>query len=114
MTTGPLTTIVPVDDLARAKDVYGALLGVEPDMDEPYYVGYTVAGHHLGLDPNGRSKGMTGPVAYWHVDDIETALADLVKAGGTEKSGITEVGAGRRIATVADPDGSVIGLLQDA
>jgi hypothetical protein len=33
------TVIHPVKDLAAAKAVYGALLGAEPIMDEPYYVG---------------------------------------------------------------------------
>ena len=113
MTTGPLTIIHPVTDLARAKEVYGALLGVEPDMDEPYYVGYPVAGHHLGLDTNGHAKGLTGPVAFWHVDDIDATVKAMVEAGATEKEAVHEVGPGRRIATVTDPDGSVIGLLQD-
>ena len=31
-------------DQAQAKTLYGRLLGVEPDMDEPYYVGFSVVG----------------------------------------------------------------------
>ena len=34
-------------------------------MDEPYYVGYKVAGQDVGLDHNGHSQGMTGPLGYW-------------------------------------------------
>lgn len=34
------TVIYPVKDLAQANPLYGRLLGVEPDMDEPYYVGF--------------------------------------------------------------------------
>ena len=30
-------------------------------MDQPYYVGYNVAGQDIGLDPNGHRQGMTGP-----------------------------------------------------
>ena len=57
------TVIYPVKDQAKAqaKTLYGRLLGVEPDMDEPYYVGFSVEGQHIGLDPHGHSKGMPGP-----------------------------------------------------
>ena len=57
-------------------------------------------------------KGMTGPVDSWHVDDIEATFAALVAAGTTEQQGIQSVGGTRRIATVADQDGNVLGLLQ--
>src|SRR5215208_7894695 len=71
MTEGVKTIMYPVRDLANAKTLYGKLVGVEPCMDEAYYVGFNVGGQDIGLDPHGHSKGMTGPVTYWHVDDIE-------------------------------------------
>jgi predicted enzyme related to lactoylglutathione lyase len=114
MTSGMKTVLYPVKDLAAAKQMYGTLLGVTPDMDEPYYVGFTVGGQHVGLDPNGHGKGMTGPVGYWHVDDIDAAVAALVAVGAEEQRPVTDVGGGRRIATVTDADGNVIGVLQDA
>jgi predicted enzyme related to lactoylglutathione lyase len=105
------TVIHPVQDLAQAKAVYAALLGADPVMDEPYYVQFNVDGQEIGLDPNGHGKGMTGPVGYWHVEDIADTVTTLVKAGATELQPITDFG-GRQIATVTDPDGNVIGLLQ--
>src|SRR5664279_4875825 len=75
------TVIYPVKDQAQAKTPYGRLLGVEPDMDEPYYVGFSVEGQHIGLDPHGHSKGMPGPVGCWHVDDIEASVKLLLDAG---------------------------------
>jgi predicted enzyme related to lactoylglutathione lyase len=113
MTAGVRTIIYPVKDLARAKAVFGALLGVEPYSDEPYYVGYKDAGQDVGLDPNGHAKGMTGPVPYWHVDDIRATLAGLLAAGAEVLQDVQEVGAGRQIAFVKDTDGNLIGLLQD-
>src|ERR1044072_939211 len=101
MTNGYQTIIYPVSDLTKAKAVFGALLGVEPRMDEAYYVGYETAGQHIGLDPNGHRKGMTGPVTYHHVDDIEAAHAALVEAGGTAHDAISDVGGGRVAATRA-------------
>jgi predicted enzyme related to lactoylglutathione lyase len=112
-TQGIKTVLHPVSDLAAAKAVYAALLGVEPSADAPYYVGYDAEGQHIGLVPNGASQGMTSPVAYWHVPDIEAKLAEVTAAGATVKEAPRDVGGGRLVATLTDPDGNVLGLLQD-
>ncbi|MET8154360.1 VOC family protein [Actinoplanes sp. NPDC049668] len=117
--TGPseqgfLTLLHPVSDLATAKAVYTALLGVEPQADSPYYVGYQVAGQQIGLVPGGGPQGMTSPVAYLHVPDIEAKLAEVTAAGATVKDTPKDVGGGRLVATFTDPDGNVLGVLQDA
>ncbi len=112
-TQGIKTVLHPVSDLANAKAVYTALLGVPPQSDSPYYVGFDAEGQHIGLVPGGGPQGMTSPVAYWHVQDMEAKLADLIAAGAIVKEAAHEVGAGRTVATVTDPDGNVLGLLQD-
>src|SRR5258705_7658259 len=112
-TEGIKTVLHPVSDLATAKPVYTALLGVPPQTDEPYYVGFEAAGQHIGLVPAGGPQGMTSPVAYWHVPDIEAKLAEVTAAGATVKEPAHDVGGGRLVATVTDPDGNVLGLLQD-
>jgi predicted enzyme related to lactoylglutathione lyase len=111
-TQGIKTVLHPVSDLAKAKPVYAALLGVQPQADAPYYVGFEAAGQHIGLVP-GDGQGMTSPVAYWHVSDIEAKLADVTAAGATVQEAAHDVGGGRLVATVTDPDGNVLGLLQD-
>ena len=110
---GIKTVLHPVTDLGKAKAVYTALLDVAPTADAPYYVGYDLAGQHIGLVPNGRDKGMTSPVAYWHVSDIEAKLTEVTAAGAVVKDAPRDVGGGRLVATVTDPDGNVLGLLQD-
>ena len=112
-TEGIKTVLHPVSDLGSAKAVYTALLGVEPTADAPYYVGYDAAGQHIGLVPNGGPQGMTSPVAYWHVPDLEAKLAEVTAAGATVKEPARDVGGGRLVATVTDSDGNVLGLLQD-
>ena len=107
------TIIYPVKDLASAKELYGRLLGAEPAMDEPYYVQFNVGGQQIGLDPHGHSKGMTGAVPYVPVDDIQAALTRLRETGAEERQAPTDVGGGRLIALVADPDGNITGLMQD-
>jgi predicted enzyme related to lactoylglutathione lyase len=113
MTSGIKTVIYPVKDIAAAKQLYGKLIGVAPYADESYYVGFKVDGQDVGLDPNGHGRGMTGPVGYWHVDDIEGTLEALLESGAETQQPIRDVGSGRLIATVKDPDGNAIGLLQD-
>jgi predicted enzyme related to lactoylglutathione lyase len=112
-TEGAKTLLHPVSDLAAAKPVYAALLGIQPQHDAPYYVGFDVAGQHIGLVPNGGPQEMTSPVAYWHVPDIEAKLAEMTAAGAKVKDAVRDVGGGRLVATVTDPDGNVLGLLQD-
>ena len=112
-TEGIKTVLHPVTDLAAAKAVYTALLGVPPAADAPYYVGYEAGGQHIGLVPGGGPQGMASPVAYWHVTDIEAKLAEVTAAGATVKEPAHDVGGGRLVATFTDPDGNVLGLLQD-
>ena len=110
-TQGIKTVLHPVTDLARSKPVYTALLGMEPTSDAPYYVGYEAEGQQIGLVPGG--GGQTSPVAYWHVADIAARLADVTAAGATVQASPRDVGGGRLVATFTDPDGNVLGLIQD-
>ena len=80
-TQGIKTVLHPVSNLEAAKAVYTALLGVPPQTDGPYYVGFDTEGQHIGLVPGGGPQGMTSPVAYWHVSDIEAKLAEVTAAG---------------------------------
>jgi predicted enzyme related to lactoylglutathione lyase len=112
-TQGIKTVLHPVSDLARAKAVYTALLGLPPQTESSYYIGFEAAGQQIGLVPGGGPQGMTSPVAYWHVPDIEAKLAEVTAAGATVKEPARDVGGGRLVATVTDPDGNVLGLIQD-
>jgi len=109
------TITIPVKDLDAAKALYTTLLGVQPYVDQPYYVGFRPEGApEVGLDPNGHAQGLTGPVTYWHVEDAAAAVAELVAAGGSEQQAVRDVGAGNLTATVRDADGNIIGLFQAA
>jgi predicted enzyme related to lactoylglutathione lyase len=112
MTSSIRTVVFPVKDLARAKALYGSLLGVAPSMDEAYYVQFNVADQEVGLDPHGHGKGMTGPVGYWQVDDIEESLNRLLDAGAQVQQAVSDVGGGKLIASLTDADGNGIGLIQ--
>ena len=111
MNQGLRTVIYPVGDLANAKALFSKLLGIEPYVDEAYYVGFRLGDQEIGLDPNGHKQGMT---AYWHVDDIKEHLKALLDGGAQELEGVRDVGGGRLIASVKDADGNIIGLLQSS
>jgi predicted enzyme related to lactoylglutathione lyase len=112
-TQGVQIVLHPVSDLVAAKALYTALLGVPPQSDSSYYVGFEAAGQQIGLVPNGGPQGMASPVAYWRVPDIEAKLAEVTTAGATVKEPAHDVGGGRLVATVTDLDGNVLGLFQD-
>jgi predicted enzyme related to lactoylglutathione lyase len=112
-TDGIKIVLAPVTDLAAAKAVFTALLGTPPAHDADYYVGYEASGQHIGLVPNGATQGMTGPVAYWQVADIDAKLAELTAAGATIKNEKRDVGGGRLVATVTDADGNELGVMQE-
>lgn len=109
MNQGVRSIIYPVKDMARAKTLFRTLLGVEPYSDDPSYVGFLVGEQHIGLDPNGHKAGMT---VYYQVDDIKQGLQSLLDAGSQILQEIKDVGGGGLIASVRDPEGNIIGLIQ--
>jgi predicted enzyme related to lactoylglutathione lyase len=115
VTSGIRTVIYPVKDIAKAKALYGKLLGVAPYADSPYYVGFKVADQDIGLSPApyGQSEGTTGPISFLHVDDIRASLQLILDAGGKEQQPVKDVGGGRLVASATDAEGNVIGLIQN-
>ena len=114
MNEGMRTIIYPVKDLAKAKALFGTLLGAKPTTDQPYYVGFETADLQVGLAPNAHAQGATGPVAYWNVRDVRKSMQELIEAGATPGQDPKDVGGGKLVATVKDADGNVIGLIQPA
>jgi predicted enzyme related to lactoylglutathione lyase len=115
MFRGLRTAIYHVGDIDRAKEWYGAVLGIRPYFDEPFYVGFDVGGFELGLQPDepGAPRASTGVVAYWGVDDAAAAFGRLLELGATGHSGVQDVGDGIRVATVLDPYGNVLGVIEN-
>ena len=110
------TIIYHVDDLQKAKAWYADLTGVQPYFDEVFYVGFNINGFELGLDPDFEYVMERGSqaVAYWKVEDIETTVKKFKNAGAVLSSKIKEVGVGIKVATLADPWGNALGLIEEA
>jgi predicted enzyme related to lactoylglutathione lyase len=102
--------VYPTKDAEKAKKLFTSLLGTDPYVDQPYYVGYRTDGREIGLDPNGASSG---PIAYWVTEDI-TAKVDELKDAGWEVTGDPrDVGGGMLVAQLSDDNGNTVGLRQN-
>jgi hypothetical protein len=106
---GLRTLIDPVADLDAAKAWWTDFVGCGPYFDEPFCVGFEVAGYELGLLPSDDTSD--GALTYWGVDDVATAMAAAIAAGATQHTETTEVGEGIVTGSVRTPDGSVVGFI---
>jgi predicted enzyme related to lactoylglutathione lyase len=115
MVQGLATVIYQVPDVARAKAWYANAFQQQPYFDEPFYVGFNIAGYELGLHPSDGSHAAEGGgvVAYWRVPDIAKAVQHFVTAGAAMVAAAQDVGDGIKVATVADPFGNAIGLIEN-
>ncbi len=102
-------------DIVRARDWYTEVLGFGPYFDEPFYVGFSVGGFELALDPDLSEPGVgEGSVTvYWGVADAEASLSRLLGMGAVARSPIQDVGSGIKTATVFDPFGNVLGIIEN-
>ena len=112
---GLRTAIYYVSDLAKAKAWYASALGVNPYFDQPCYVGFNVGGFELGLHPGtaGPARAQRGVVTYWGVKNADETFERLLKLGAKKLEGVQDVGEGIRVATVIDPFGNVLGLIEN-
>ncbi len=111
-TMGLRTVVYRVADLTGARDWYAKAFGIEPYFDEPFYVGFSIGGYELGLQPEEHPapKG-DGVVAYWGVMNIQEEYDRLVGLGATENEKPFNVGGELMVASVKDPWGNVVGLI---
>jgi predicted enzyme related to lactoylglutathione lyase len=108
------TVIYHVDDLQKAKKWYELVTGVQPYFDESFYVGFDINGFELGLDPDLTAilEGNKN-ISYWAVDEIQSSVDELVAAGAVLVKDVADVGGGIKVATIKDPFGNTIGLIQE-
>jgi predicted enzyme related to lactoylglutathione lyase len=112
---GLATVIYYVPDLARAREWYARVFGQQPYFDTEFYVGFNIGGYELGLHPDtdDTKAGSGGCVGYWRVPAIEAAIAHCLTNGAQLASDAQDVGEGIKVATVVDPFGNSIGLIEN-
>ena len=115
MIQGLGTVVYYVSDVDKAKAWYAKAFQQTPYFDEPFYVGFNIAGYELGLHPATETDrpGRGGGVAYWRVLDIADALRHFTASGAKVIHEIQDVGEGIKVATLADPFGNDIGLIEN-
>jgi len=97
--------------MTAAKRFFRELIGSDPYVDSAQYVGYKNGSMEIGLVPN-PNNALPPALAYWTVSDIEANVKALTDAGGTIVQPITDVAYGLLVASVKDPNGSIVGLRQ--
>lgn len=106
-TSGIVWFELPAEDSERARDFYGRLLGwqFEPFEGQDYYMANDVGGAIYGM------PGQKGLLAYFGVDEIDTAIERVRELGGDadERQEIPSVG---RYARCTDTEGNPFGLYQ--
>jgi predicted enzyme related to lactoylglutathione lyase len=114
MFLGLRTAKYEVQDMAKAKQWYSKVLGIEPYFDQPaFYVGYNVGGYDLGLvpAPKAETKRAAAGVAYWGVADAHAAYKRLIELGATPVEDVQDVGGGMLVGEVRDPFGNILGVI---
>ena len=118
-----VVAVIAVSDISRAKEFYEGKLGLaegeemgDGGMSYRCSEGTSV---HIYATPHARASEASA--AGWEVDDLEATVDELTSNGvsfeqyeelKTNEKGIADMGA-IKSAWCKDPDGNVIGLLQE-
>lgn len=125
MLRGLITAVYHTTDLDAATRWYADLLGIEPYVRRVAYAEFRVGDyqHELGLldsrflpDLGGGKAAATGPagvILYWHVDDVPATLERLAAMGATLHQPPRDFGEGFVGASVIDPFGNVLGIMDN-
>ena len=98
-------------DIGAVRDWYAGLLGVAPYFDQPFYVGFDVAGYELGVTP--REDARPPATTYWATDDVSAAIEEAVARGARLVAAARDVGEDIVIGAVEDPFGNVLGFIEN-
>lgn len=114
MFQGLRTAIFKVKDLEKAKAWYSEVLGFAPYYEEPFYVGFSVGGFELGLDPDAEGvKTGDNVLVYWGVENAKETFEELLKKGATAHEEPQNVGGAIVVASVFDPFGNIFGVIEN-
>jgi predicted enzyme related to lactoylglutathione lyase len=113
---------IPADDVARAKEFYGAIFGWEiqdvPGMEYTMLRTVAVDDQRMPTEPGAINGGMmqrgqdtpTSPVLTIDVASIDDALKRIEAAGGGVVRSRTEIPGMGAFAYFSDPEGNTLGL----
>jgi uncharacterized protein len=111
-------------DPGRLRGYYGELFGWEFDTSGPVAEAVSQAGEYGFTEPPTESPGIPGGVGggtrhdphvlfYVGVPDVEAALTEAERLGGTRRMGPeTAPGGGLVVGHFTDPEGNLIGVAE--
>ena len=110
---GLRTIIYKVPELEKAKEWYSKILGIAPYFDEPFYIGFNIAGYELGLQPieENIAPVINNTISYWGVTNVETTYKQLLEHGAKPLEKPTNVGDNIIVAAVKDPWNNSFGII---
>lgn len=126
MLRGISTVSFYADDVAAASEWYARVLGTGAYFTREVGGSLAYAEFRIGdlqqelgiidsrFAPGGQPPQPGGALVYWHVDDVRAATDQLLALGATTFEAVTERGPGFVTASVVDPFGNVLGVMQNA
>jgi predicted enzyme related to lactoylglutathione lyase len=112
-----------VDDIAAARDFYGAVVGVEvQEMDNGLLTLHLAGGQETVVYPKPDHTPAVFTILNFAVSDIEVAVDELTAAGvqmlrydgfGQDERGISRNPGGPPIAWFTDPAGNILSVLEE-
>lgn len=115
----PLIAFVGTEDLERAKDFYGRVLGLRLVEEASFAVAFDAAGTMLRVTKVTQCRPAPYTAVGWRVADIVAAVTELAARGicfGTypgmeqDRQGIWTSPGGHRVAWFKDPDGNTLSV----
>lgn len=100
---------IPMSDVAASSSFYEHVFGWEIEGSHPSFEAPGLLGQFVDDRPAAPDGGL---LAWISVDGIDEALASVEAAGGSVVEAPSEDGTERLLATVRDPAGNVLGLVE--
>jgi predicted enzyme related to lactoylglutathione lyase len=100
---------------------YSELLGTKPYFERPGYAEFRIGDYQTEVGIIDRAyaphltfpDGPAGVVLYWHVVDVHATFKRVLAMGATELEAPQDRGHGFVTATVVDPFGNILGIMQN-
>jgi uncharacterized protein len=101
---------IPALEVGRSAEFYELVFGWRIERPYPSFEAPQLIGQWVDDRPPAPENA--GPLLWIHVDDIEQALRKTVDAGGEVIERPSADGPARILATIRDPAGNAVGLVQ--
>ena len=114
-----LVAFIPVTDLARARDFYVSVLGLQVQNEDGFAVVLDANGTSLRLTQVPELRPQPFTIAGWRVIDIEGVVEALQQSGvrfsryegmDEDDRGIWTTPGGDKVAWFTDPDGNTLSV----